>query len=383
MTSNEYVKVGAEGAEVFIQKFLALGKPDDSVFMITGRQSYEASGAASFFTPLLADKRVVRFSDFSANPKTDDLRRVLSAFKESRANLILSVGGGSTIDVGKLVNYFATSGVDTEAYLKGKRGKNAVFFPNLAVPTTAGSGSEATHFAVLYDGFKKISVADKRLIPSHVWLNSAFTASMPPYQTASSGFDALAQAIESYWAVGSTLESRQESAKALQLCLRYLEGAVLMPTSMHRAGMMEAAHLAGRAINVSKTTAAHAMSYALTAHYGLSHGHAVAMILPAVFEANAAVTDADVNDLHNVAHVRAVMHELCVLLKVDSSKKAAQRLQEIMARIGLSDTWFSAHGFDPTEARDYVAQEVNAERLANNPRKLDVELLARILAHIR
>jgi alcohol dehydrogenase class IV len=152
---------------------------------------------------------------------------------------------------------------------------------------------------------------------------------------------------------------------------------------MHRAGMMEAAHLAGRAINVSKTTAAHAMSYALTAHYGLSHGHAVAMILPAVFEANAAVTDADVNDLHNVAHVRAVMHELCVLLKVDSSKKAAQRLQEIMARIGLSDTWFSAHGFDPTEARDYVAQEVNAERLANNPRKLDVELLARILAHIR
>lgn len=383
MTSNEYVQVGAEGTEVFIQKFFALGRPDDSVFMIAGRQSYEASGAARFFPPLLADKRVVRFSDFSANPKIDELRRALVAFKESRAGLILSVGGGSAIDIGKLVNYFAARGVDTEAYLEGKRGEDAVFFPHLAVPTTAGSGSESTHFAVLYDGFKKISVANKRLIPSHVWLNPAFTASMSPYQTASSGFDALAQAIESYWAVGSTLESRQDSAKALRLCLRHLEGAVLTPTSEHRAGMLEAAHLAGHAINVSKTTAAHAMSYALTAHYGLTHGHAVAMTLPAVFEANAAATEADVNDLRGVAHVRAVMHEICMPLGVDSPKKAAQRIREIMARIGLSDAWFSAHGFDPAEARDYVMQEVNAERLANNPRRLDGEIIARILSNIR
>lgn len=383
MTSNEYVQVGAEGAEVFIQKFLALGGPDDSIFMIAGNQSYEASGAAIFFTPLLADKRVVRFSDFSANPKIEEFRRILGAFRESRAGLILSVGGGSAIDFGKLVNYFTSRGIDTDAYLQGKRGEEAAFLPHLAVPTTAGTGSEATHFAVLYNGFKKISVVDKRLIPSHVWLNSAFTASMPLYQTASTGFDALAQAIESYWAVGSTLESRQDSAKALHLCLRHLEGAVLTPTSEHRAGMLEAAHLAGRAINVSKTTAAHAMSYALTAHYGLPHGHAVAMTLPLVFEANASVTEADVNDLRGVSHVRTVMHELCMLLGVDSPKRAAQRLQEIMARIGLSSVWFSEHCFDPMEAREFIMQEVNEERLANNPRRLDRNLVVKIVSHIQ
>jgi len=382
VTSNEYVQVGAEGAEAFIQKFLALGGPDDSIFMIAGKQSYEASGAAIFFSPLLADKRVVRFSDFSANPNVDELRRALCVFKESGTGLIISVGGGSAIDIGKLINYFATKGVDIESYLHGQRGADALFFPHLAVPTTAGSGSEATHFAVLYDGFKKISVVDKQLVPSHVWLNPVFTYSLSLYQTACTGFDALAQAIESHWAVGSTVESRQDSAKALRLCLCHLEGAVLTPTPEHRAGMLKAAHLAGRAINVSKTTAAHAMSYALTAHYGLPHGHAVAMTLPAVFEANAAATEADVNDLRGVGHVRAVMHELCMLLGVDSPKKAAQRLQEIMASIGLSVGWLSEHGFNPMEAREFIIQEVNEERLSNNPRRLDRNLIVKIVSQI-
>jgi len=383
MTSNGHIQVGAEGAELFVQKFLSLNKHDDPIFLIADRQAYEVSGAASFFSSLLADKRVVLFSDFSANPKIEEFRRILDAFRESRAGLILTVGGGSAIDFGKLVNYFTSRSINTDAYLQGKRGEDAVFFPHLAVPTTAGTGSEATHFAVLYNGFKKISVVDKRLIPSHVWLNSAFTASMPLYQTASTGFDALAQAIESYWAVGSTLESRQDSAKALQLCLRHLEGAVLKPTSEHRAGMLKAAHLAGRAINVSKTTAAHAMSYALTAHYGLPHGHAVAMTLPALFESNAVTTEAEVNDLRGVAHVHTVMHELCMLLGVGSPKKAAQRLQEIMTRTGLSNRWLSEHGFNSMEAREFIMQEVNEERLANNPLKLDRNLIEKIVSYIQ
>lgn len=383
LARNEYVQVSPEGAEAFFRRFLALGEHDVPIFLIAGRFSYEASGAANFFSSTLANTRVVRFSDFSANPKIDEFRRALGAFSESRAGLIISVGGGSAIDLAKLVNYFASTSIDPEEYMNGKRGKDAAFSSHLAVPTTAGSGSEATHFAVLYNGFKKISVADNGLIPSHVWLNSAFTASMSPYQTAISGFDALAQAIESFWAVGSTMESRRDSATALRLCMRHLVGAVLSPTLKYRAGMLRAAHLAGQAINVSKTTAAHALSYALTAHYGLPHGHAVAMTLPAVFEANAAVTEADVNDLRGAAHVRNVMRELCMLVGVDSPKKAALRIREIIAQIGLSGSWFSEHGIDPAEARDNVMQEVNAERLGNNPRKLHVMELEQILSNIR
>lgn len=359
-----------------------MSRPNDAVFLIAGRQSFESSGAASFFSSCLVGNRVVRFSEFSANPKIDDLRQALGIFRKSRAGLILSVGGGSAIDLGKLVNYFTVTGLDPNDYLKGGHAGSEGFLPHLSVPTTAGSGSEATHFAALYNGFKKISVADLRLIPSHVWLNAAFTASMSAYQTASSGFDALAQAIESYWAVGSTPKSRQYSAKALRRCLCHLEGAVLTPTSEHRAGMLEAAYLAGKAINVSKTTAAHAMSYTLMTHYGLPHGHAVAMTLPAVFAANADVTEADVNDLRGVVYVQSIIHDLCILLGCDTPKQAAQRIKQLMARVGLSNMWFSERDIDPTEARNYVIQEINVERMVNNPRRLDRKQLEWITSQI-
>jgi alcohol dehydrogenase class IV len=134
---------------------------------------------------------------------------------------------------------------------------------------------------------------------------------------------------------------------------------------------------------VSKTTAAHALSYALTAHHGLPHGHAVAMTLPAVFEANADVTEADVNDLRGTAHVHDVIRELCMLLGADSPKKAVLRIHEIIARIGLSVAWLSEHGIDLSEARDNVMRGVNAERLGNNPRRLSARELEQIVLNIR
>lgn len=383
MTSNEYIQIGAEGAEDFVQRFLSLDAAGAPLFLVTGHQAYESSGAASFFSSLLTGRQVVRFSDFTANPKIDELGHAIDVFKASRARLLLSVGGGSAIDLAKLVNYFAATGIDPVAYTEGKRGNGEAFSPLLAVPTTAGTGSEATHFAALYIGFNKISVAEKRIAPSHIWLNPTFTASLSPYLTACTGFDALAQAIESYWAVGSTSESRENSAKALQLCLCHLENAVLSPTTEHRVGMLEAAYLAGKAINVSKTTAAHAMSYSLTARYGLPHGHAVALTLPSIFEINAATTKSNVNDQRGVAHAHAVMNELCMLLGAADPKNAADRLRKLMIRIGLSDMWFSSHGFSVSAARDYVMKEVNEERLSNNPRRLDEKSMRRIVSHIR
>ena len=383
MKSDDFLHFGSKDAEEFIQKFLILAKPDEAIFLIAGRQAFEASGAASIFSPLLTDKNVVRFSDFTANPKIGELGQVLCAFNKARAGLILSVGGGTAIDLGKLVNYFSATDVDPEAYLKGERGICAKCVPHLAVPTTAGTGSEATHFAVLYDRFKKVSVADNKLAPSHVWLNPVFTASMSPYLTASSGFDALAQAIESYWAVGSTLKSRHDSLEALKLCIQHLEFSVLTPTSEHRAGMLKAAYLAGRAINVAKTTAAHALSYVLTSHYGLSHGHAVALTFPAVFEANANVTNQNINDPRGLRHIGNIMNNLCVLLNIDSPAKAAHQIQELTMKIGLSNTWFETHGFEPEKVRALVLRDVNEERLANNPRQLDDDSLTRIVASIR
>lgn len=383
LTGNNKILFGVEGAEGFVREFIDLDGYGRPLFLVTGRQSYESSGAASFLRPIFADREVVRFYDFSVNPKMEDLGHVLEAFKASKAHLLIAVGGGSTIDLAKLINYFAATGIDPTNYTKGEKCNIEAFWPLLAVPTTAGTGSEATHFAVLYNGFKKISVADGRMAPSHIWLNPRFTISMSSYLTACTGFDAFAQAIESYWAVGSTKESRQDSAKAIKLCLAHLEKAVMMPTLEHRANMLQAAYLSGKAINVSKTTAAHALSYALTAHYGLPHGHAVAMTLPAVFEANTTFTEKDVCDPRGVEHLHTIITEICELFEVDSVQEVVQRIRDIVTNIGLSDSWLSEHDFEPKEAREYITQEVNYERLWNNPRSLNGKMIDQIVSHIK
>jgi len=383
MIKNQYVHRGKEEAEVFLHNFVSLSNLDDPVFMITGNYSYELSGAAEFFSYMLDRKRYVRFSEFSPNPNINNLQLALDAFRNSNAKLIIAVGGGSAIDLAKLVNFFAALNIEPGEYLKNKETVNISTLPFLAIPTTAGTGSEATNFAALYVGSRKISISNREILPSHVWLNFEFTLSLSPYQSACTGFDALAQAIESYWAISSTTRSRQDSEKAIQLCMQHLEGAVLTPTTENRAGMLEAAYLSGKAINVSKTTAAHALSYSLIAHYGLPHGHAVALTLPAIFTVNAAATNADVNDLRGLSHVNKVMRNLCKLLKVDSPTEAAQLIKTLMFRIGLSDSWLSDHGFDKSRAQDIVMKEVDLERMANNPRRLNKKLIEQIAASIR
>ncbi len=383
MTIIQHVHRGKEDADVFLLNFISLIDSDDPIFIIAGNNSYALSGAASFFSTILDRKPYVRFSEFTVNPKIHDLKAALCAFKNSNAKLIISIGGGSAINLAKLVNYFAAMKVEPENYMKDKEIFNLSTLPLLAIPTTAGTGSEATHFATLYVDSKKVSISNRQILPSHVWLNFEFTVSLSPYQTACTGFDVLAQSIESYWAISSTHQSRLYSERAIQLCMEHLEGAVLAPTLENRAGMLEAAHLSGKAINISKTTAAHALSYALTAHYGLAHGHAVALTLPAVIEVNSATNDADVNDPRGVAHVNTIMKNLCHLLKVDSPTKASQQIKALMDRIGLSDSWLSEHGFDKFTARDIVAGECDSERVANNPRRLNTRLIREIVASIR
>jgi alcohol dehydrogenase class IV len=167
----------------------------------------------------------------------------------------IAVGGGTVIDTTKL--------------LRGIDGELPSF---LAVPTTAGTGSEATRFAVYYDHGRKMSADDARYLPTAVLLIPDFTATQSPYQKASTEFDAYAQAVESLWARGATEESREYARKALSL--------------MERGDQMMGAYWAGRAIDISRTTAAHALSYYMTANYGIPHGHAVYMMFEYVCRAN-------------------------------------------------------------------------------------------------
>lgn len=201
--------------------------------------------------------QTIRFSGFSPNPDQEDIEKGTFLFRDAGCGLIAAIGGGSAIDTAKCIRRGA--------------GKDV---PLLAVPTTAGSGSEATHFAVAYRQGVKESVDCG--LPDVVLLDPSALDTLPPYQRKATMLDALCHGIESFWSVQSTEESRVYSRRAIGQIMKYYEG-YLQNIPEGNARMLEAAHLAGKAINIAKTTAGHAMCYQLTKLYGLAHGHAAAL----------------------------------------------------------------------------------------------------------
>lgn len=347
------------------------------IFLVAGHASYKQSGAERMFHRVLSSYIITQFSDFFPNPKLEDIERGIKIFRKTKCDVVVAIGGGSAIDVAKLINILSAQPGLLSSQVRGKKLISNPGKPLVAIPTTAGSGSEATHFAVVYDNGKKYSVAHQFMLPTLAILDPALTMSMSPHQTAVSGIDALAQAIESYWSVNSTNESKYFAAKAINLIVRNLIRSVQEPTREARAAMMRASYSAGRAINIAKTTAPHAISYFFTSHFGIPHGHAVALTLGPVFFYNSHVNSKDVVDARGEKYVRQTMVELEQLLGVGSPAVACRKIQNIMKQIGL-ETRLSKLGLSHSDVAASVAA-VDVERLKNNPRRLDERNITKML----
>jgi alcohol dehydrogenase class IV len=242
------------------------------VFLVRGKHSYEACGAQSHFEGIFAAEQigVTEFYDFDTNPKMEDVEKGLSQLSATEAAAILAVGGGSVLDMAKLIRYKYTS----------QR------LPLIAVPTTAGTGAEATPFAVCYVNGVKTSVDNPDILPDIAVLFPEFTYANSPYLTACTGFDALAQAIEAYWNVNATSVSDRYAEEAISLIWDTLPACVNHPLPELRNKMLKGAYWAGKAIAITRTTAPHAFSYAFTSKCGYPHGHAVSLTFPFFFELN-------------------------------------------------------------------------------------------------
>jgi alcohol dehydrogenase class IV len=352
-----------------------------SILLVTGKSSFSLSGAEAVIAPMLSPYQVHRFSDFSNNPNIRDLQKGVESFRVYRPGLILAVGGGSVIDMAKLISVFATEEGDVEDYvLKHKEWKHRGQ-PLVAIPTTAGTGSEATQFATLYVDKRKYSVSDETLLPDVAIIDPLMTRNLPPYLTATSGMDALSQAIESYWSVYSTDQSKSYAREAIHIIANQLSRAVNRPTDDSRLYMARASHLAGKAINITKTTAPHALSYPLTSKFGVPHGQAVSLTLSGFIKYNYGVTKADLADRRGISYVRKTMEEISRYLGCESVRDSSIRVEEIMKDIGLATT-FTDLGIDRHEAIECVINEVNIERLVNNPRRVSQAQMRELLQSI-
>lgn len=351
-----------------------------TIFLVTAKSSYVSSGAEAKLLPLLRERDVVHFREYSPNPTTGDVERGLKVFRARRPDVVIAVGGGSAIDIAKLINTCGVHEGEARDFIDGKRSFERRGRPLLAAPTTAGTGAEVTRFAAVYDDGQKFSVVHDFLLPDHYILDASLTASLPPGVAASTGMDTLGQALESYWSVGSTLDSRAWAREAIVLALDQLGPAVRCPTEAAREAMLRAANLSGRAINVSMTTAPHALSYAFTLRFGVPHGHAVGLTLGAVFAENAEITGEDVVDARGIEFVKERMAELGHLIGAFSPMEGSRVLSHFMATLGLK-TRLRDLGVTRADLPGLV-HSVNQQRLANNPRRLSSARLGRILESI-
>lgn len=340
------------------------------VLLVTGGRSFRLSGAKAITDAALADCEVIHFQDFEENPKLADVEKGLAVCENAPPDLVIAVGGGTAMDMAKMIAVFSEADSAPLEYVEGRAELAARQIPLIALPTTAGSGSQATHFSAVYVDKTKYSVAHPSMLPDIALVDPDFLNALPKHVAAASGLDALNQGIESYWSIHATDASRSKAREAVTLAWKHLPAMVLQKTAEARLGMARAAHLAGEAIDSTKTTAPHAISYPITAHFGVPHGHAVGLVLPGILAFNAGVQEVDCLHPLGPEYVRDTMNELVALLGATDVPNAVQLYKDRMKEIGLSSDPRAFAISRPEDIETIVANGFNPQRVNNNPRRL-------------
>ena len=341
-------------------------KKVSNLLLITGKNSFTSCGAEEALAPIYDLFNVIRFKDFEVNPKFEDALKGTSIARKNNIDVVVSIGGGSVIDIAKLILAFLAPDQNPINIVKGIEKPINPKILHFSIPTTAGTGSESTHFAVIYLNKIKYSVSCDFLIPYMAILDGELIISNSPEQKAYNGLDALAQAIESHWATGSNKESRSYSREAIPTLYKILPKVVSSDVEKSDyQKIMFAANLAGKAINISKTTSPHAFSYSFTSKYGIPHGHAVWLTLPKIFEIHLKTFEKNKLNLKNYEEFRTILFEILNLLGIQENRLLIE-LHKLISNVGLE---FSMEklGISSKSARREIAKDVNLERLKNNP----------------
>ncbi|MBR1757322.1 MAG: phosphonoacetaldehyde reductase [Lachnospiraceae bacterium] len=305
---------------------------------------------------------VVAFSDYKPNPDYEALVAGTEVFRKEGCDGIVALGGGSGMDVAKSVKLFANM-TPGELYLKQKIVANEI--PFVAIPTTAGTGAESTMYAVIYYLGEKQSIGDISVLPQAILLDPSVLETLPMYQRKCTMLDALGHAMESFWAVKSTEESREHARNAIRGVFAHMEG-YLANVPEDNAGMLLAANEAGRAIFVTQTTVGHAMCYKLTHLYGLSHGHSVAFCNRVLMKWMPSHLNRCI-DPRGQEYLENTLHELAGLFGCKTIEEAAQKFDALVERMELPVPRLR------TGDMDELVHSVNPDRLKNFPIAVTLE----------
>jgi len=229
--------------------------------------------------------KTIVFDKVEVNPELDFLDASCDDLALEPIGAIIAVGGGSVIDTAKVLSVILNQGKKTPLAKIFREGESQSWqgsIPLVVIPTTAGTGSESTPFATVWDSVthKKYSVIGDQLYPKAAVLDPFLTVTLPYEHTLYSGLDAISHALESLWNVSSTPVSKAFAVTALNNAVTALPAVLAKPECVEsRMAMQMASFFAGVAISQTKTALAHAVSYPLTSHYGVPHGLACSFML--------------------------------------------------------------------------------------------------------
>jgi alcohol dehydrogenase class IV len=335
----------------------AHGGPGASVFLVTGKRSLRAQGTLDRVLGELGRFRTTHYDGAIPFPSAQEVDGAVEACRRAAPDVVVSIGGGSALDMGKLAAVLMANPGPSIEYGKGRRQVQRRGLPFIAVPTTSGSSSEVTSGVALWqwDENTSYNVRHPFMFPTIALVDPDLTVSMPRELAAASGIDAFASAFESYWCLEAQPMTDALALGVVRIFAENLEASCRDADPAARAACSLAATMSGVGYSNSRPNVCHAFSRPLTIFWRVAHGQAVGVTLPAFLERNAP----------------AIHHKLPALwaaLGVGGLEEALARLTEIMARCGLrtrlGDLGVAAGDLD--RVLDHVAWE----RLAIMPTSL-------------
>ena len=315
-------------------------------------------------------KERVMFSDFTPNPLYEQVCNGIELLKSSNCDTILAVGGGSAIDVAKCIKLAVLADEGKAAIIpplvSTRVACDGAKLPFIAIPTTAGTGSESTHNAVMYYEGAKQTVTNDGVLPDFAILEPSVLKTLPLYQKKCTMMDALCQGIESWWSVNSTEESYEYSRKTIELIMANWRKYIFENDDEAAKQIMLAANYGGRAINITQTTAAHAFSYKITSLYKLPHGHAVAVCLPEIWVYMLGNMDKCI-DTRGQEYLSGVFAQISNAMSSENANQAILTFREMMIDMDLNNP----ESVNRVDELKILSTSVNPVRLKNNPIALD------------
>jgi alcohol dehydrogenase len=292
------------------------------IFLVTSKHFAKRYGILDKLSDFLKGLTLVVFAEVEENPTIETVDRGAAQCRESKCDLVMGLGGGSALDAGKAMAMLQRNPGSIREYLDQERTCQAKGLPYVAIPTTSGTGSEVTPFTVITHPSKKAkpAIAPPENFPDIALVDPELTKSMPFEVAASTGLDALCQAVEGFWSTQGNPLTRSLAFQAIKLAMENLESACFKKDKESVTSMALASHLTGIEMSNIGNTSIHPLSYPITIDYSVPHGFACAIFLPETIRFNASA-------------IKDRFRDLLTLLNLTSVEAFADRVDFLMEKL--------------------------------------------------